>query len=347
MLSRPIALGDGFGEAFPGASGAQLRSRLEDLSELSEKKFEAVQTMLYGLNTFNVTAYAFNSEPMSGLSEALDNLPDQSVCDMYSWPTYGSVITFLTATGWVRYRYMMLYEGEGDEGRLDASNWVRIIDSAGGGSSGSGSCQLCEQNAEDITALQTSVSQIKSTANSASRTASTASSKATSAYNLATANEQSISQLRKAIDSLPPSSESSYHQQYDFVDVLSDDSGCMAGAHPSGLTYRYPTTKFNLKAVPTGGQDILILTPVEPALEGTVLRIMDPRMGATGTAPSVKISTYSETQSILGHEREGSDYVIALRGGYVELVAVLAKNAAGTSNAGLQWIVRSVVKFSN
>ena len=150
MLSSPIALGDGFGEAFPGASGAQLRSRLEDLSELSEKKFEAVQTILYGLNTFNVTAYAFNSEPMSGLSEALDNLPDQSVCYLYSWPTYGSAITFLTATGWVRYRYMMMNEGEGDEGRLDASNWVRIIDSAGGGSSGSGSCQLCEQNAEGL-----------------------------------------------------------------------------------------------------------------------------------------------------------------------------------------------------
>lgn len=350
MLSRPLILGENFNEAFPGTSGAQLRSKIESVETYADSWIGPIAEMLYGFGDFNINAYASYDDAFGDLQEAIDELPPSDMLNRLWWPSYGSVITFLSPTGWVRYRYTQTSEGEGDEGCYDPTNWTKIVESSGSGSSGTGSCSLCEQNASDIIALQSSVSQAKSTAISASHTASTAGTRASNALTQANANATAISQLQQALENITTSgadtSSDSCHQQFEFVNVLAEDSGCLAGAHnPSGLTYRYPSTKFNLKAVPTDGQDMLILTPIEPTLEGTVLRIFDPRIGIASTAPAVKISTYNNNSKIYGYTRESSDYYIALRGGYVELVAVNS-NVNGTLAPGLHWVVRNIVKFS-
>lgn len=352
QISKPIGLGNGVKDAYPGSAGAQLASQFESFKQSTNLNINDLLTFALCQGEFNLNAIDYLDEPYTSLEEALDSIKGNYLPDAIpDWPSYGSIITFLFENEdgdlkWVKYRAI---EGRGtlDDDCFEPDNWELVENSGSSNDSGSVGAGQLESFRLQLNNVKSRLTTVEGTASSNETAISGLSSSISGLSGELTDLDDVVSGTDGVLDRIT-ALEGSVSDKIVFVDVTngSDNSGCLKGAHTSGVTYNYPTTKFNLRTLPTDGQDMLILTPIEPTLEGTVLRISDPRIGIASTAPAVKISTFNNDSKIFGCTRESSDYYIALRGGYVELVAVNS-NISGTSAPGLHWIVRTLVKFSN
>lgn len=365
-LSKPTELGENAGEAFPGPSGAALKTDYFNFKKQSNDQSSDILNLILGTDAFNINAAVYLPDPFESLQDALDQVPRlEYLCiNGVGWPSYGSTVVFLLKTGntsaWVKYRCKLsVLEFDSEDECFAADNWERVEETSGG--AGGSGCTQCEENAAAITELQADLETLGQSVTTATNKATTAQTRANAAHTKATAaetaaseNSAAITELQADVETLKQngssgggSAASPMHDTLEFVEATSEEAECAHGAHPSGLTYYCPTTKFNLTATPTGSEDLLIVTPIEDALDGTIMRILDRRVVDTSdNVPAVRIQTYRASQKIFGVDKESANAWITLKGGYVEMMAVRAKAANGLSFTELHWVVTKLVKFN-
>lgn len=373
-LSKPTELGVGIGEAFPGTDGAALRTEFQNFRQSYTSESGDILSFCLGAEAFNINAALMSTDPFESLQDALDQVPRLESLGQngVGWPSYGSTVVFLLKTGdtseWSKYRCKLsVSEFESEDECFAADNWERVVEASDADSSTPGTvvCTKCEDHATEIANIKAELNDVKTTASSLSQSVTTATNKANaahtkanSAYTIAEAAGSKADEIGTTLETLAADVETlkqssstgsaafSLHDEIPFINVNDENSGCLHGAHSSGLTYSYPSTKFNLQATPADNQDVLILTPIDAELDGTVMRIIDPRMISTSdSVPAVRIQTYNSSQKIFGVEKESSDAWITLKGGYVEMMAVRSMSADGLSYSDLHWVVTKLVKF--
>lgn len=199
-LSQPTAIGNGYNEAFRGSDGNALREKVSMLeSDYNNKLGDSMAYITPGWK-FIVSA---DDSPMT-LEAALDYVAENvQLLDNWRLPFFGWEISFITETGWVSYRYV----GEDVFGAelstkeaaiLDLTSWELIVSASQGGS---GSCELCTQNAKAITQLSGKVTDLESSVSSAAANATSAKSAADNAAAAVTELSNKVTGLESSVTS--------------------------------------------------------------------------------------------------------------------------------------------------
>lgn len=191
QLSRPVGLGTDYDDAFRGSAGVALEQKVESIDNKYADAFYNLTQFLSGFECFNIMGYSADEEAIT-LEQAVSYLSDLTwASEKLWWPTLGSQIKFLSATGWVRYRYKNVYSGEVDE-YTNAANWELVPEATGGGSSADGSCcPHCATYGSQISQLGNLITEVSSQSANAMTTA-------TGAKDVADAAAETLNNLRVA-----------------------------------------------------------------------------------------------------------------------------------------------------